>query len=383
MKVILNRMSLFVLLLECSCICYSESIMEAEYEKFIQCAGGTNYAFYDVQDEYLKRNEPHSWWKPGVLKHVVGAFHLQPAGFVEQTLKQMYSNGQRKIALVLWYVNITEDKRLKGAHWTNPVPTGYEHIYGHIIDSAKGALCPQHQKNLKAVLSLIYETGFEDVTIRFAAQGVNNPMEWDTWNADYYRENHDFIVSTKEIADAILKDKIPVYYDLGLELGGLQGSCTRYTTQLWQDYIERYGAEDTFGFSFAVEPGRVGRMLKIYKQSGSYPVAYPLDIYNDADKRLAYVAKELEQAGLSDSPIIIQETFYNDAQTYKEIKYAAERFDLNILYIMQWQVERCSMYWHGKNGEKKHRHFSVVGPVDYENYLYSFADPTKKDRKAK
>ena len=335
----------------------------------IQSVGGTNFAFYKIEDEYLERNEPNAWWKPGVLKHVVGAYHMQPEDFIRQTLSEMYQGGQRKIAIVLWHTNIGKDKAASGSKWTGPVPAGYEHIYGHTIDSAGGTLCAQHQKNLKAILELIQKAGFESVTIRFAAQGVNNPMEWNAWQETYYQENLSFILSTKRMADKTLSGRIPVYYDLGLELGGLEGFCTEYTTRLWQEYTRKFSSDDTIGFSFAVEPGRVRRMVATYKASGCYPVAYPLDVYYKSDQALAYVADEFCKAGLDNPPLIIQETFYNDAQTFRELEMAAKQYYLNILYIMQWQVERERMHWVDENGKASLRHFSISRPIEYDNYL--------------
>ncbi len=365
----MNRILFTLLLLGGLNMAYATSALQGPTGTTMWSAGGTNYAFYKVEDEYLERNEPNAWWKPGVLKHVVGAFHMQSTGFIEQTLQEMYRKGQRKIALVLWHANIDEDKRNSGSKWTAPIPAGYEHIYGHTIDSAGGALCPQHQKNLKTILTLIQKTGFDSITIRFAAQGVNNPMDWEAWQEQYYQENLRFILSTKGIVDKTLDGRLPVLYDLGLELGGLEGFCTEYTTRLWQEYTQQFSADDTIGFSFAVEPGRVRRMIDIYKTSGCYPVAYPLDVYYNADKAMAYVADEFRAAGLDNPPIIIQETFYNDMQTCLELETASKQYHLNILYIMQWQVERTRMHWYDENGKATLRHFSVSRPVEYANYL--------------
>ena len=115
-------------------------------------------------------------------------------------------------------------------------------------------------------------------------------------------------------------------------------------------------------------------MLEIYKASGIYPSAYPLDIYYDADKVLEYVAKEFREAGIEDPAIIIEETFYNDLQTLREIQLAALKHNLNILYIVQWQVERTRMYWYPEEGKPYFRHFSVSRPVDYNHYTQAPQD---------
>ena len=157
---------------------------------------------------------------------------------------------------------------------------------------------------------------------------------------------------------------------MGLELGGLEtGRCDEYSSRLWKQYTDKFGVEDTIGFSFAVEPGRITRMLNIYEKSGKYPVAYPLDIYYHADKVLAYAAQEFHKKGIALPAIIIQETFYNDAQTLTEIQTASNQYNLNILYIMQWQVERVRMHWIKEDGSRCLRHFSTSRPVEYGNYL--------------
>ncbi len=331
--------------------------------------GGSNYAFCRIDDEYLLQNEPHAWWKPGVLQHAVGAFHLQETGYVQQSLQMMYQSGQRKIALVLWFMDIAQDKAAKGSQWPGAVPEKYKHMYGHTIDGAAGRLCPQHQENLRNLLELIHKTGFETVTIRFAAQGINNPMEWEKWEDARYKENLSFILSTKQIVDDTLKDKVEILYDLGLELGGLEGFCTEYDKRLWRDYTNKFGTSDTLGFSFAVNPGRLTNMLKIYKESGLYPAAYAFDVYFEADKVLDYIAQEFQQCDINNPAIIIQETFYNDSQTLKELQAAVQKHDLRLLYIVQWQVERAKMYWEKEDGQKYFRHFSVSRPIEYENYI--------------
>jgi hypothetical protein len=283
----------------------------------------------------------------------------------------MYKGGQRKIAIVIWHVNIEDDKRTKGSKGESEIPVGYENTYGHNVNSSGGSLCLQHKKNLAMLLDLIGRVGFESVTIRFAPQGVNDPAQWDTWQEKYYNEITDFIFSTRQIADSILKaSKIKVFFDLGLELGGLEtGHCDEYSSRLWKLYTDKFGVKDTIGFSFAVEPGRITRMLNVYEKSGRYPVAYPMDIYNHADKVLEYAAQEFHKKGIASPAIIIQETFYNDAQTLTEIQTASKQYNLNILYIMQWQVERARMHWIKEDGSQCLRHFSISRPEEYGNYL--------------
>jgi hypothetical protein len=360
---------MFFVVMVFSGICFAQKVSDSNspVPEYIQSVGGSNFCMYKITDDYLVREQAGSWWKPGVLNHAVAAFHLQEPGYIKQTLSLMYENGQRKIALVIWHIHFKE-KEIKNSE-TAEIP-GYENIYGHTLNSAGGSLCDQHKKNLIQLLRLIQQIDFESVTIRFASQARSCVTSWKKWEEEYYQENLRFILSTKQIADTVLENKVPLFYDLGLELGGLDSQlCSQYTARLWKEYTDMFGTSDTIGFSFAVAPGRLSRMLEIYKKSGVYPTAYPLDIYSNADKVLKYIAEEFTNAGLSNPDIIIQETFYNDAKTLKEVQAAAKDHNLNILYIMQWPIERQKLYRTDSNGKKTPRHFSVSRPIEYNNYL--------------
>ena len=194
------------------CPCFGQT-PEFSLPECISSFGGTNFAFYDIKDAYLERNEPNSWWTPGVLNHIVGAFHMQKASEIYEILGLMYKGGQRKIAIVIWHMNIDDDKLAKGSKWKSEIPAGFENIYGHNVNSSGGSMCQQHKKNLAMLLDLIEKVGFENVTIRFAPQGVNDPAQWGAWQEKYYRENISFIFSAKQISDRVLKNsKTKVFF---------------------------------------------------------------------------------------------------------------------------------------------------------------------------
>ena len=363
-------LSVILVVVVAGCNPEREKDMKYSLPEYIDSSGGTNFAFYDIGEDYITGKDRHSWWKPGVLKHTVGAFDKQDEGFVENTLQKMYDSGQRKIALILWHINIAEQFENHGSKWEGDIPSGYEDTYGHIVNSASGKLCNQHEDNLKELLKLICDTGFESISIRFAPQGVNNPMDWTEWQEEFYQENLSFLLSVKEIADEVVGDKSEVIYDLGLELGGMEaGLSLDYITRLWDDYTSRFSVDNTVGFSFAVEPNRITRMLEIYKKSGIYPPVYALDIYLDGYTILSYSIKELRNGGIEEPKIIIMETFYNDSQVLQEFQRAAKEHNVRILYIMQWQVDRDRLFWYNDDGSRSMRHFSITSPIEYDNYL--------------
>ena len=98
--------------------------------------GGSNYVMYHVDEAYRVRNEPGSWSKPGILKPVIGYYHLQEPGEIAGQLKTMYDNGQRKIAMMVW---ISQKGRGNRA--------AVDGTYGHCIIMDDAKLRPQHQQN--------------------------------------------------------------------------------------------------------------------------------------------------------------------------------------------------------------------------------------------
>ena len=130
-------------------------------------------------------------------------------------------------------------------------------------------------------------------------------------------------------------------FDLGAELGGIEtGSAAEYTRRMWQDYTRRFGAEDTFGFSIAVHPGRVARWIQACDKTGIRPACFALDLYKHIPEWMARLTSECRNAGISDPQIIVLETYYNDPQSLKELQEAAEQNHIEYLYLMQWPLKR-------------------------------------------
>lgn len=119
--------------------------------------GGSNVVMFDVGDGYL--NDGEGWFEPGMMQPVVGTFHLQEKAAVQQQLKAMVDSGQRKISILVWHDHLS------------PEEYGNTGVYGHVIDSAGGALEPQHAENLKGLLALVRNAGFNELIFRFAQQG--------------------------------------------------------------------------------------------------------------------------------------------------------------------------------------------------------------------
>jgi hypothetical protein len=293
--------------------------------------GGSNYAFYDVSGVPWNGS---LWGQPLALRPVIGTMHYDPER-VKAQLTVMKSRGQKKISLILWHMNLGSGG-------------GNDGVYMHTINSNGGALTPLHQDNLIKLLNYIKELKFEEVQLRVAPQGGNDPGSWPQgWNEPVYQENWNFIANTRKLVeDTLSSTQIRRTYDLGIELGGLTGGqIAEYTRRLWSDYSSSFGTADTCGFSIAVAPGRLPALIDNLRLTGKLPNFYALDIYGDEYKYLSMVHDELVAAGEANKGIDIQETYYNDSDSYYQIVSAKNKFGLKVRTVMQWPVQRGGPGW--------------------------------------
>jgi hypothetical protein len=91
--------------------------------------GGSNYATYSVGN-YLDYPTDSDWFDPYNLRPVIGTYHLAPAT-VKQQLATMFANGQRKIALDLWYSDLFIIRKTLVVGKLIPNPKANQDCYGH------------------------------------------------------------------------------------------------------------------------------------------------------------------------------------------------------------------------------------------------------------
>ena len=296
---------------------------------------------------YLNSPTDETWFTPGVLKPVIGTYHMGPTT-VRAQLKQMVQAGQRKIALMIWYDTL-------------PPGTGVNGVFGHVVHNNNGALVPQHQANLKNVLADIACQGYNEVQLRFAGQGKADPGGWTAWDEGIYQANWNLVYSVTALALEALQDTgVDLWIDIAVELGGLEGGQNpAYVKRIWQDFTFVYGTSFTYGASFAAAPGRLTKAIAIYDETGARPPAYAFDMYTGANTLMDAVAAELAAAGDSAKPIFIQECYYNDDQENAELRSKAIEHGLTLHTIMQWPLARGAVQ----------AHFSVDFAEIYDNYL--------------
>ena len=294
--------------------------------------GGSNYTFYVQNFGSWDDNQ----------RVVVGLYHLDPT-LVEAQLRQMYASGQKKVALFIWYMPF-ESSLSPG----DGIPLIWPDVYGAYINSSGGRLSDQAQSNLQAILGLVQQIGFNQVTLRFGPIGAANPRTWgNTWNESVFEEDEQFAFNTRQLAENTLAgSSIKRLYDLGVEQAGVphylnqdgvtytDGQAPQWTSRLWADYVRLYGGSDSYGFSIAYSYGTLQSAIAEYDAAGTRPSTYAVDVYGTGAVWNIY--QELLAAGESTKQVIIQETQYNDAGIMQDFQTALQHIPLTISYIDQW-----------------------------------------------
>lgn len=262
----------------------------------------------------------------------IGTYHLFPEK-VAADLRRMYEHGQRKISLLCWYMPIS---------W--PVEN---HQWYHVIDCSGGVMFEQHQQNVISLINLIIETGFNQLHFRFGAQGDKAMVDrWLEWDAPQFNENWQFVNSVRNLVDAN-KGGLKVVFDLAAEHArmelGTNPHMQLYCRRMWKLYTEAHGPSDSCAYSIIHGATGLTKMLNVFKKVRPRlpnPVCYCFDSYGHEYSALSESAPVLQAAGEIEKPVYIQETNYNDAISYADIKRAVSETPINVDAIFQWPKVR-------------------------------------------
>lgn len=297
--------------------------------------GGSDYPFYVQNFESWDDNQ----------RVVVGLYHLNPT-LVTAQLQQMYAAGERAIALVIWYMPFDTSTSP-----VNGIPATWPDVWGAYVNSSGGHLSPQAQQNLTAILGLLKQIGFQQVTVRFGPIGsLASPTQWgNNWQESLFQQDETFEFSTRQLVESVLAgSSVQRTYDLGIELAGIphnlnadertysDGQSSEWTSRMWADYIKAFGPSDSYGFSIAYSFGTLGAAIAEYDQAGVRPSSYGIDLYTASDLWNYY--QELTAAGDNTKPLVIQEISYNDTSQMQDVLTQLAHYPLTILYIDQWPV---------------------------------------------
>lgn len=245
----------------------------------------------------------------------------------KQRLKEMRSNGQTKISVVLWYV---ED----GANCT---------INAHVVCPQNGQVPDQVKENIKNFITDVNAAQFDTFVLRFATQGAADPLG-DNYQIHRIEDSWKLYDNVITLAESAAKNtNLRMLYDLGLELMGQTKSNKKTASDffyaIWGRYTAKYPAEKSLGFSFNHAQSKVVKdNLDVYNNVGKWPAAIAIDIYEKPSTYLGNLASGLKWARKSDHPIVILETLYNNKGIADELRNAKAKTKLNFQFITQWPL---------------------------------------------
>lgn len=291
--------------------------------------GGSNYNFYKLDD---CDREPY-----GVLKN----FHTEREVITRQ-LRQMHENGQDRLIIGIFH--------------------GHGLSSGTLLDSTGGDLPPQGRQNLHDLLAAVQRIGYAEVEVAFHVLGPNDPNGWTSWNEDLYQENWQLIQRMRPI---VAGSGLHYRLNLGNELTPApnQPQTLEYTKRLWKDYTQKFGKQDTVGFSIiGMRPERIASIPRMYGDNP--PHLFDFHFYGnetDGDEYQQFVAahNQMNEMGYTEQGWIVGETFYNDPTSASNIRRAIDDTGRTVHYLTQWPLTR----------DRRCDHVTVAPPSDYTAFL--------------
>lgn len=327
--------------------------------------GGTVHSMVSVgrYPQSCTEAESESHWVAD-LKPIIAYYHLEQYKVSEQ-VRLMQQSGQTKTGLVIWTVP------------ANTTPDSMGVFHGHtVVPDNTSNLREQHLTNLQNYILLLESYGFSEIQLRFGPQGNADPSGWKSWDESQYQENKNVIFNTQNNIMNFAQSrnlKIKIMWDIGAEVPSEVGQARAYTRKLWKDYTNIFGTSHTYGFSLAYTDQRLRDYLEDIKSSGApWPEYYSFDIYDgDGGILTMYdgfsVIKEiLQKYNQHKKPLILQESYYNDAKVYSDAKRIRSDLGLNLFTVMQWPMVRDYKSKHFGQGYKPfHIHFSEEYPQHF------------------
>jgi hypothetical protein len=297
---------------------------------------GVDYLVYDTgtyNPEAPSTWPGNNWYVPGHnFKTPIGLYQLNP-GMVNQQLANMRASGMDWITIQIQISNLHCE-----TDGTGSCNDGFvDGIWGEVNDyDHYYALWPQTQQNLRDLLTQIRALGFRYVVVRFMnySPGVNNAFDETNYQAAW-----NMIVKARSLVYSQLAGGMTKpLFDLDGEGPGSPDTVRKqYDQRLWSDYTYTFGNDDTVGFSIIADDYHLTNGLPWF---GSIkPKIYAFDIYGDVGAGLlkAWSALGAEQG----KPILLMETYYNDAQTASQIQSTlAAHPGIHLMGILQWETTR-------------------------------------------
>lgn len=272
----------------------------------------------------------NNWYQPGQnFKTPIGLYNLMPDK-VNSQIANMRASGMDYIVIHIAMADLSTCKA--NGSCNDGFPSNW--LWGELIDDSQGQLRPTQQTNLIALLNQVKAAGFRTVIIRFA----NYDAGGTTWDEVKYQYAWNLMAHTHQLVTQQMQGSLTkVLYDLGCEALGAS-NMQAYVQRLWSDYTYTFGNDDTVGFSTIADAYHLAG-LSWYGQLK--PKIYAFDIYGDVGAGLVQAWQALGVEG--SKPIMLMETYQNDALTESQLQSALQAYpQINLVAVNQWPNTRAT-----------------------------------------
>jgi hypothetical protein len=267
--------------------------------------GGSNYLWYSIDGCDL---EPY-----GVIK----SFRNAP-DVIRSQLAAMRAAGQERLRV--------------------PIVHRRHADTGTVMDSTHGDLSAANRQNLTDLLRAIVDAGFVEIQVTFMPIVENAPWTWRSMDKEIYQENWNLIGNLHPIiAGAGIRYRI----DLCNEAvpTSAQPVVLQYTQQLWNDYTDAFGLDDTCGFSIIAKADRIAHIPEVYGSKPPYLFDfhfYRPDVAVDEGDMFTAAHQQMNQYGYTNQGWTISEAYYDDPIAANSLRQAIDSTGRTVFYLMQW-----------------------------------------------
>jgi hypothetical protein len=242
------------------------------------------------------------------------------------------------------------------------------------VMSQPGSAKCAYEANFIAYLELVHDYGFQQLSIAFGPEWVNDPVSPDDpWDPSMFDENWHFIQYVRRLAKEYGPDT--VHFDLINEAAPSDYWSTKarvesYDAQMWTNYVEAYGNSDA---TISVilnnaDMSTLRNLVETLNATGEpMPQWYEVHDYTDHPLQDLQAADSLLTSKGIDAPLVLGETFYDDAQVATAINLYVSTSSRPLLEAMAWPLARD---------------YSCPSPPFHAHQLYTAltgSDPTPPD----
>jgi hypothetical protein len=282
--------------------------------------------------------------------------HYQDPGIrrrVRAQLAAMHAAGVQTLRLLLWHMTDAS-----GQYWG-------------VVSSGGGRLAEPYRSNLIRYLSDVRSAGFEQLTLAFAPQYTNGPLD-PAYEPATFDENWQFIHDVRPLVKRF--GPASTHIDLSNEVPAgefdspsVVAATKTYVTKLWSNYVDAFGSDDaTFSSIGGGGPedaaSRMQNLVDALRASGR-PLPHWFDVHPPYthDGTLAVlraVDQTLTTNGLS-QPLAVSEEAYDDLPVAQAIAEFIATSSRPVLEVIEWPL----------TADRPCKDISVSAPYRVDAYL--------------